>query len=207
MSSTAGPRTPFNTDSVDADVIKLRYGPLISGVSAFFHKSIYQLLEDDITPNPLYQQALHGGLRRYVVRYNTKTNNFDHVATYKTCRAFLKNPEYDTYNYPTSVTDTDLLNCAFGIHGVLVEEQPPSGMLETLRQVFNPPYIGSDMFIDCSSNILEVSNEGVFPLIIINECSTRVYRYGVLEDNQVRYFKNASPVSTWAGDSGVPNCV
>lgn len=202
MSSTAGPRTPFNTDSVDAESIYLRYGPLISG--------IYPVSKKDRTlGDPEYHLALGGGLRRYVVRYNVETNSFEHVATYKTCRAILKNPLHgDTYTYPTSIIDTDLLNCAFGIHGSLIEEAPPSGMLEVLGQVFNPPYIGSDMFIDCSSVEMEIfDGQTTKPFIIRGKYTTRVYRYGVLEDNQVRYFKNVSPVKVFAGTSGVPNCV
>lgn len=187
MGLSHGQVPPFDISTVNYSPIRLRYGTILSGVGSLRTVSTAQI------PDISY------GIRRYIVRYNG--SSFEHIATYKACGIIRKPPEavLDIYDYPQSIRDTSLLNDRSNLYGPLVLESPPEGFLGVLDQVFNRPLIGQNMFLDCVSRQRYIT-QGSDVSITITKYYSLVCRYGVMKDNQVFYFKNATNLPGYAGN-------
>lgn len=188
MALTHGQLPPIDDLSVvDFSTISLRYGPTVINTGAVRYSSLaYDGAYGTYSNNCI---GLKGGLRRYVFNYNSTNNTYEHVQTYKTCRSLYENHR--------SITDVSLLNCVFNIHGAALSgasEAPPQGLAAKLNEVFARPIIGQNLFIDCVSRVLCVDptnpsyNDEV---TIVGIYKTDIFRYGVMRNNQVFYFKNS----------------
>jgi hypothetical protein len=146
-----------------------------------------------------HQRSIFGfgqGLRRYVVKYNPITREYEHIETQTTCRALSE--DHDKIN------QAQVVNCMHAVHGSGISEPIPSGLLEKLPEVFERPVLGQNMFIDCVTKVLgdrqDPTATGSFGhWLISNPFVTRISRFGVLKDGQVAYFKNciATPRGFW----------
>lgn len=165
--------------------ISLTYGPSVTGIGEIIWSS--NILDPNYGTYSNNCNGLRGGLRRYVFNYNLATNTYDHVQTYKSCRSLYENQ--------STITDVSLLNCVFNIHGAALfgaSEAPPQGLAAKLNEVFARPIVGQNLFIDCVSKVLSIVSNPIFTnqITINNRFKTYVYRYGVMKNNQVFYFKN-----------------
>jgi hypothetical protein len=189
MSLQHGQPAAFDLSRTDSDKVTLKYGPTI------------MITDPDFYPRYMSSSAQNTGfgftqgLRRYIVKYNPSTSQYEHVETQKTCRALYE--DHDKIN------QTQVVNCLHSAHGSGISEPMPSGLLEKLPEVFERPVLGQNMFIDCVTKVLgneyDANPTGSVAFTIATPFVTRISRFGVLKDGQVAYFKNciATPAAFW----------
>lgn len=173
MGLAHGQTPPFDISTPEINsLIKLKHG-LISSCDYF-----------EVRRPKLSIDGFSSGLKRYVFRYNSNTNSYDYIATYKGCRSLIQSPQ--------NVRDVSNLNCLFDTHGgQQIYHTVPSGLNKAIEEIFKTPLYGQDVFIDCCTPwVFDLF--GIGTKMISGIFTTYVNRYGVLKNSETIYFKNNS---------------